>query len=237
MARIILLQQVLTQLVMTQQHMEEVQCMQVEEMSRINDAKVVRADRTIKRAQVRKVNTAMMEMLRILKALRVKQETLKQNVAYMKGKRAMQKWFQRTQVTLYLRRRNQQVIDSYKKKRLQQLWDAIRQNLFDEKQAGQMMSRLLNRMQYFDQAKAFQHWQQQTISMKTRANEDKDTGLKTIGHILNRLVKKRLAAALHDMRMRTEKRDYKNKFLRRMLMHVGEYRKRYFWDRWKNVVR
>jgi len=36
--------------------------------------------------------------------------------------------------------------------------------------------------------------------------------------------------------MRTEKRDYKEKFLRRMLMHVGEYRKRYFFDKWKNCV-
>ena len=37
--------------------------------------------------------------------------------------------------------------------------------------------------------------------------------------------------------MRTERRDYKEKFLRRMLMHVGEYRKRYFFDRWKNCMK
>ena len=48
----------------------------------------------------------MMEMLRILKALRAKSEVLKSNVKYMRSKRAMQKWFGRTQVTLYLRRRN-----------------------------------------------------------------------------------------------------------------------------------
>ena len=65
-------------------------------------------------------------MLRVLKALRIKQETLKQNVAFMRSKGALQKWFQRTQVTLYLRRRNEQVIAAYKKKKLQKLWDAIR---------------------------------------------------------------------------------------------------------------
>ena len=92
----------------------------------------------------------MKEMLRILKALRIKQETLKQNVAFMKSKRSLQKWFQRTQVTMYLRRRNEQVIAKYKKARLQKLWDAIRQKLFDEKNAGKMMSRMINRMQYFD---------------------------------------------------------------------------------------
>ena len=127
-------------------------------MSRIQTAKQVRADRTIKRHQVRKYNDAMKEMLRILKALRVKQETLKANVAFLKSKRSIQKWFQRTQVTLYLRRRNEQVIAKYKKMRLQKLWDAIRQRLFDERNSGKMMSRILNRMQYFDQAKAFQHW-------------------------------------------------------------------------------
>ena len=111
---------------------------------------MVRADRTIKRAKARKVTDAMKEMLRILKALRIKQETLKQNVAFMKGKRAMQKWFQRTQVTLYLRRRNEQVIATYQKKQKQRIWDGIRQNLHDEKKAGAMMSRMINRMQYFD---------------------------------------------------------------------------------------
>jgi len=68
----------------------------------------------------------MTEMLKVLKALRIKQQTLKENVAYLKSKQAMQKWFQRTQVTLYLRRRNEQVIDTFRKKRLLQLWDAIR---------------------------------------------------------------------------------------------------------------
>ena len=75
---------------------------------------------------MRKVNDALKEMLRVLKALRIKQETLKQNVAFMRSKGALQKWFQRTQVTLYLRRRNEQVIAAYKKKKLQKLWDAIR---------------------------------------------------------------------------------------------------------------
>ena len=95
-------------------------------MSKINETKVNRADRCIKRTRLRKANDAMTEMLKVLKALRIKQQTLKENVAYLKSKQAMQKWFQRTQVTLYLRRRNEQVIDTFRKKRLLQLWDAIR---------------------------------------------------------------------------------------------------------------
>ena len=67
--------------------------MQADEMTRIQEAKVLRADRTVKKQRLRKANDAMREMLRVLKALRIKQETLKQNVAYMKGKRAVQHWF------------------------------------------------------------------------------------------------------------------------------------------------
>ena len=101
----------------------------------------------------------MMEMLRILKALRAKSEVLKSNVKYMRSKRAMQKWFGRTQVTLYLRRRNQQTIENYRLLKLRTLWNAWQKNIEDEKSGGKLMSKILNRMQYFDQSKAFQHWQ------------------------------------------------------------------------------
>lgn len=73
--------------------MEETRVSQSMEMTKINDTKVNRADRCIKRTRLRKANDAMNEMLRVLKALRVKQLTLKENVAYMKSKQAMQKWF------------------------------------------------------------------------------------------------------------------------------------------------
>lgn len=89
-------QAVLDQLVVTQTCLDETQAAQVEEMSRINQVKQQRADRMIKRGQLSKAHDALKEMLRIMKALRVKQETLRANLAYLKGKRAVQKWFQRT---------------------------------------------------------------------------------------------------------------------------------------------
>jgi hypothetical protein len=49
----------------------------VEEMKKINETKVARADRCIKMSKTRKMNDALKEMLRILKALRIKQETVK----------------------------------------------------------------------------------------------------------------------------------------------------------------
>ena len=52
--------------------MEGCSVAQTEEMSRIQEQKHVRADRTIKRHKLRKANDAMKEMLRVLKALRIK---------------------------------------------------------------------------------------------------------------------------------------------------------------------
>lgn len=98
----------------------------------------------------------MTEMLKVLKALRAKSGVLKANVRYMKSKRAMQKWFSRTQVTLMMRRRNEQTINAYRLQKLRQLWDGWRQNIHEEKNGAKLMAKMLNRMQYFDQSKAFQ---------------------------------------------------------------------------------
>jgi len=73
--------------------------------------------------------------------------------------------------------------------------------------------------------------------MRTRDGENREHAGKNIGHILNRLIKRRLASALQDMRLRTERKDFKNKFLRRMLMHAGSNRLRYFWERWNDLVK
>jgi len=44
-------------------------------------------------------------MTKFLKALRVKQDVLQQNLAFLNGKKAMQKWHLRTELTMMLRRR------------------------------------------------------------------------------------------------------------------------------------
>ena len=79
-------------------------------MERIKVAKHARADRSYRTRKLREVNTAFKEMTNILRSLRVKSDVLKQNVNYLRAKRATQKWFLRTKLTLYLRKRNEQVI-------------------------------------------------------------------------------------------------------------------------------
>lgn len=67
---------------------------------------------------MRKVNLAFKEMTKFLKALRVKQSVLKQNIAYLNGKKALQKWYLRSEITQMLRRRNEQVIKAYKQMKM-----------------------------------------------------------------------------------------------------------------------
>lgn len=105
-------------------------------IEKINEVKHERADQCLRRQKVRKTNQAMIDMLKILKALRTKQEVLRENVKFMRAKRSVQKWFTRSQVTIYLRRRDQQVLDKYKKKRLSQLMEAWKDNMRDETKAN-----------------------------------------------------------------------------------------------------
>lgn len=97
----------------------------------------------------------MDEMLKFMRSLRVKRQILKENVNYTRAKKATQLWFQRTQVTLYLRRRQAQVVRNYKLDKMRRVIQGWKQILKDERRGGQLISRLLNRMQFFDQAKAF----------------------------------------------------------------------------------
>ena len=53
-----------------------------------------------------------------------------------------------------------------------------------------------------------------------------------MAHVLERLVQRRLSVNLHALRLRTTKRDYKNRFLKRMLLHASTYRIRFYFQKW-----
>jgi len=108
------------------------------------------AAETIRRTQLRKVKTVMEQMLKFMRQLRIKKEILKQNVAYLRSKRATQHWFQRTQITLYLRRRNQEVIRNYRLAKMRKVIKGWKSILKEERKGGEMMVRFLQRMQFFD---------------------------------------------------------------------------------------
>ena len=43
-----------------------------------------------------------------------------------------------------------------------------------------------------------------------------------------------MAQYLHQLKIRTAKRDFKEKYLQRMLRHVSQYRYRHYFDKWKH---
>lgn len=64
-------------------------------MFNIIKAKHQRAERIIKIKKLRIYNNSFIEMTKILKQLRVKQEVLKKNVHFIQEREALRKWFKR----------------------------------------------------------------------------------------------------------------------------------------------
>jgi len=171
-------------------------------------------------------------MAKFLKLMRVKQETLQNNMLYMKVKKAAQLWHLRTETTKYMRRKAQDMATQYKLIRLRRCFDAIKTKLRLEKKGGRKFAQVLERMQLLDSASMFQKWQQYTIAEREKERRSKRHGSQTLGLILDRLVKRRLATTLHSLRNRTQKKDFKTNYLKRMLQHCATYRARYYFNRW-----
>lgn len=212
--------------------LELTQVQHQQERDRIQVTKHNRAIHILNQKKMRQVNLALKEMTKFLKALRIKQQVFADNMAYLNGKKAAQKWFLRTQLTLMLRRRNEQVTKAYRLAWLKKCWDAIRRVNNLQKRGIQKFKQIYERMSFFDQAASFQKWQQYTISEGEKEKRSKKHGTQSLALILDRLVKRREAFVLHQLRNRTQKKDFKEKFMRRMLMHVRTYRLRHFFQKW-----
>lgn len=109
-------------------------------MSNIIRAKHTRAERIIKTKQMRKANVAFIEMTKILKALRVKQEVLKQNVEFMKEREALRKWFKRTQVTKYMRKRSAKLTREWQLKVMRTCFEAIQESIANDRKFARKLT-------------------------------------------------------------------------------------------------
>lgn len=127
-------------------------------MSNIIRAKHTRAERIIKTKQLRKANVTFIEMTKILKALRVKQEVLKQNVEFLKQRGALRKWFKRTQVTQYMRKRSAKLTREWHLKVMRTCFEAIRESISNDRKFSRKLVQVAQRVLNLDMAKAFQHW-------------------------------------------------------------------------------
>lgn len=111
---------------------------------------------------------------------------------------------------------------------LKKIWKSWQGISSDEVRKMKLMTRCVKRMQFLDRAAAFQHWWHYTISARERERESKGYGAKSVGSILEGLLKRRMALALHQLKLRAAKKDYKWDFLKRITKHCADYRVRHF---------
>jgi len=215
------------ELVLTQQN-------QANEMANMTLMKHKKAERILKQKRQREVSTAWIEMAKVIRALRVKQGVLEQNLQYGDLKKSVRKWFCRTQVTLYLRRRDEQVVRKYRLIQARKCFEAWQERTRIERLLCQRIVKFVKRMSYLDVAHGFQQIQHYQRSHVERIRERKEFGNQTIYNTLNRLLKHKLADALHTLKNRAAKRDFKEKFLHRAFKHSYLYRMKHYFQKWKH---
>lgn len=78
--------------------------------------KQAKALKILRQRKQREVTNAWIETAKVLKTLRTKDQILRDNINYMQTKLATQKWFSRTKLTTYLRRKNAEAIRRFRVK-------------------------------------------------------------------------------------------------------------------------
>lgn len=207
-----------------------------ERMSNIIRAKHDRAERIIKVKKLRGANNAFIEMVKVLRALRVKQNVLASNVKFLKQREGLRKWFKRTQVTLYMRKRAAKLTREWHLKVMRTCFEALKEDALNDRKFMRKMVQVAKRMMSLDMAKAFQHWHHTAQSMSQREHEAITHGSRSVGQILDRLLKRRMQSALYTLKNRSQNKDFKERFLQRALMHVAEYRIKHFFHKWRHNV-
>jgi len=95
--------------------------------------------------------------------------------------------------------------------------------------------KFVKRLLYLEMAHGFSQISHYHRSSDERLRERKEFGNKTIQGVLGRLIKYKLADALHSLKNRAYKRDFKEKFLQRAFKHSLMYRMRHYYGKWKHV--
>lgn len=81
---------------------------------------------------------------------------------------------------------------------------------------------------------SFNKWKATTASIREREREQKENGKRTTLQLLNRLIKQRKAMVMHELRDRAFKKAFKEKTMKRVMMHTYYGRMRHFFDKWKH---
>jgi hypothetical protein len=150
-------------------------------MENIIRAKHVRAARIIRLKRLRIVHTAFIEMTKIMRQLRVKQNVLRQNVRFIRQRESLRKWFKRAKVTIYMRMRSKKMDKEWNLKLVRTCFDAIKQDLISDRRFITKIIQVIKRSRNLDTARAFQHWHHTAKSMNQRDNEATNFGSRSLG--------------------------------------------------------
>ena len=124
-------------------------------MSNIIRAKHVRAERIIKTKKLRNAYNTFVEMVKVLKAHRVKQEVLRDNCEFIEEREALRKWFKRTQVTIYMRKRSAKLKREWELKIMRTCFEAVREDLHNDRKFAKKIFQIVKRTMNLDMARAF----------------------------------------------------------------------------------
>ena len=142
-------------------------------------------------------------MVKVLKALRVKQEVLNQNVRFLKQRSAVRKWYKRAQVTKYMRNRSAKLTREWNLKVMRTCYEAIREHNLNDRKFMRKMVQVAQRVMNLDMAKAFQHWHHTAQSIRQREQEAVKHGSRSMAQILDRLLKRRMQSVLYSLKNRS----------------------------------
>jgi len=92
-------------------------------------------------------------------------------------------------------------------------------------------------MQFLDQHAAFLHWAHYAISAREREKESKEHGTCSMVSVIKKMFDRRKALALHQLKLRAFKKDYKHKFLARVFKHASSYRLRHYFMKWEQFTK
>ena len=205
-------------------------------MSQVIQTKHARAERIIRLKKLRFAYNALLAMTKQLKELRVKGEVLGDNVGYLGKREALRKWFKRTKVTLYFRKRARKVSVAWNGKLMRTCWDAMLTQNHKDRKFMRKIAQVIRRCRNLDLARAFQHWHHTAQSTRQREEEATRYGSRSLGQILGRMLKRRMQSALYSLRNRAQTKNYKERFLQRAMIHVAEYRVKHFFHKWRHNV-
>ncbi|CDW85127.1 UNKNOWN [Stylonychia lemnae] len=232
--RLVAYNEVVSDLNAKKDEFQQTKLAQEQEYENMQLHKQQKAEKILKQRRQREISSAWIEMSKVLKALRLKDEIMRQNIRFMQIRNATQKWHKRTEKTLYLRRRDEQVVKKYQSKMLKQIVIEWQNRVKISKLLCNKTAKFIKRLQYVDLAHGFSQIVHFKKSFDERIRERKEYGQQSIGSILSKLVNTRLNDAFLTLKIRGYKKQYKEQFLTRMLKHVLSYRIRHFFGKWKH---